>query len=96
MNGYANAYCAKIDFSASGWQFADRNYMVFSADTACQIRDPAEDAINPSSGTITYCDRTMKGFTAVMVAFPDKASQGGYPRLGTNSFSCSVVGRWKK
>ena len=99
MNMRVNTYSAKIDFSASGWQFADRNYMVFSADTASQIRDPANGMLNPSAGTVTYCDRTMKGFTALMVAFPAATFDiygKKYPYLGANSFSCSVIGRWKK
>ena len=93
MNQYVNVYSAPIDFSASGWQFADRNYMIFSADTVSQVR--GGDSLSPGSCPVTYCDRTMKGFTALLVSFPFRGAKS-MPYLGTNSFSCTVVGRWKK
>lgn len=105
-NRYVNTYFAKLDLfpnvitfnGTSVNSFADLNYMIFATNPVCLDDDHAGLAMHAGKNQLVWCDKLRDSVTAVYVTYPDDAededfaSKGG---LAVNSFSCSVVGRWK-
>lgn len=58
--------------------------------------------MNPGSNTVTYCNKSRRGVTAVYITTPDAESRnadaGAVAKnrgVGCLSFNCHIVGRWK-
>lgn len=78
----------------------DTKYMVFSSGMMSQDNNTSQNYIKPGKNAITFCRKTRKSITAILVTYPNdhwndegyNATHGG---LASNSFRCKIVGRAK-
>lgn len=102
-NNYVNTYFAKLEFpriifgTKTVNAFVDRNYMIFNTGLLSQDKQSINKTISQSSNQLTWCDKTRTGVTAILITYPDNNQKdfGASGGLAANSFSCSIIGKWK-
>lgn len=108
-NDFVNVYSADLDFSAAKMHigerqilgFKDTDYMIFTSDTLSQDRNFQNHSLNPGSNTMTFCNKSRNGITALYISIPE---DGNYDNAGyntknggliVNTFNCHIIGRYK-
>ncbi len=101
-NNHVNTYFAQINFPKLTFKnntvrFNDLNYMVFSSNILSQDKNLINKTMSLNSNNMTWCNKTRDGITAMLITYPENNQQGFGEKggLAANSFSCSVIGRWK-